>query len=71
VHDAKDDNIYMQAALINMQWPEMPVAFGVIRAVDSLVYDEAMEEQIAEVQATRKITCMDELLHSGNTWEVK
>lgn len=71
VHNAKDDNIYMQAALIDMKYPEMPVAFGVIRAVEAPTYDWAMQAQIEEVQATRKITCMDELLHSGNTWEVK
>jgi 2-oxoglutarate ferredoxin oxidoreductase subunit beta len=29
-----------------------------------------MVAQIKEVQKTRKITCVDELLHSGNTWEV-
>jgi 2-oxoglutarate ferredoxin oxidoreductase subunit beta len=71
VHDAKDPNFYLQSALIEMQWPAMPVAFGVIRAVGSLVYDQAMEGQIEEVQKSRKMTCMDELMRSGNTWEVK
>jgi 2-oxoglutarate ferredoxin oxidoreductase subunit beta len=70
VHDAKDEDLYMQAALINMKLPDFPVAFGVIRAFDSMTYDHAMEAQIAEVQETRKITCVDELLQSGNTWEV-
>jgi 2-oxoglutarate ferredoxin oxidoreductase subunit beta len=53
-----------------MQLPEMPVAFGVIRAVEAMPYDEAMEKQIAEVKKTSKIKCMDDLLRSGNTWEV-
>ncbi|MCF8363806.1 MAG: 2-oxoacid:ferredoxin oxidoreductase subunit beta [Prolixibacteraceae bacterium] len=70
VHDAKEESLYMHAALINMQMPEMPVAFGVIRAVEAIPYDVAMEGQIAEVQKTRKIKCMDDLLRSGNTWEV-
>ncbi|MDA3816385.1 MAG: 2-oxoacid:ferredoxin oxidoreductase subunit beta [Prolixibacteraceae bacterium] len=70
VHDAKEESLYMHAALINMQMPEMPVAFGVIRAVEATPYDVAMEEQIAEVQKTRKIKCVDDLLRSGNTWEV-
>ncbi len=70
VHDAKEEDIYMHSALINMKLPDLPVAFGVIRAFDTLTYDYAMEAQIEEVQKTRKITCMDDLLHSGNTWEV-
>jgi 2-oxoglutarate/2-oxoacid ferredoxin oxidoreductase subunit beta len=70
IHDAEDPDIYMHAALINMALPDMPVAFGVIRSVKAPVYDQAMEAQIKEVQAKRKITCVDELLRSGNTWEV-
>lgn len=70
VHDAMDEDIYLHSALINMKWPNMPVAFGVIRAYNALTYDYAMEAQIADVQENRKITCMDDLLKSGNTWEV-
>jgi 2-oxoglutarate/2-oxoacid ferredoxin oxidoreductase subunit beta len=70
VHDAQDPDIYMHASLINMAYPEMPVAFGVIRDVRAPVYDQAMQAQIEEVQSKRKITCVDELLRSGNTWEV-
>jgi 2-oxoglutarate ferredoxin oxidoreductase subunit beta len=70
VHDAEDPDLYMHTALVNMAWPEMPVAFGVIRSVKAPVYDQAMEEQIKGIQAKRKITCVDDLLHSGNTWEV-
>jgi len=70
VHDAKNPEIFMHSALINMQWPELPVAFGVIRAVEGLVYDQVMQEQIEEIGKKRKITCVDELLQSGNVWEV-
>jgi 2-oxoglutarate/2-oxoacid ferredoxin oxidoreductase subunit beta len=70
-HDAKEKTTYIHSMLIDMELPELPVAFGVIRAVDALVYDQEMEKQIEEVQQKRKITSMDELLMSGNTWEVK
>lgn len=70
VHDAREESLYMHAALINMKLPEMPVAFGVIRAVEMPTYDQEMERQIAEVKETAKIKCMDDLLKSGNTWEV-
>mgnify|MGYP000336123732 CR=1 FL=1 len=71
VHDAKEVNPTIQMALINMQLPDFPVAFGVIRSVEAPVYDVEMEAQIKELQKDRKITCMDELLNSGNTWEVE
>jgi 2-oxoglutarate ferredoxin oxidoreductase subunit beta len=58
-------------ALINMQYPDFPVAFGVIRKVAAPVYDIEMVAQINQVQQTRKIKCVDDLLNSGNTWEVK
>ncbi|HOO83682.1 MAG TPA: 2-oxoacid:ferredoxin oxidoreductase subunit beta [Prolixibacteraceae bacterium] len=71
VHNAKDNDLYLHSALINMTLPDFPVAFGVIRAVDALTYDYAMEAQIEEVQQTSKIKCCDDLFRSGNTWEVK
>ena len=71
VHDAKEQDPTIHMALINMQLPDFPVAFGVIRAVEAPAYDQEMVDQIAAVQQNRKITCMDELLNSGNTWEVK
>ena len=70
VHDAKEKDPTMHMALINMQLPDFPVAFGVIRSVDAPVYDQEMVSQIEAVQSTRNITCVDELLNSGNTWEV-
>ncbi len=70
VHDAEEEDPTLHMALINMQLPDFPVALGVIRSVPGLVYDVEMEAQIKDVQKTRKITCVDELLNSGNTWEV-
>ena len=70
VHDSNDVDPTLHMALINMQLPDLPVAFGVIRSVPSLVYDVEMEAQIKQVQQKRKITCVDELLNSGNIWKV-
>jgi len=70
VHDAHDADPYLHLSLINMALPDFPVAFGVIRSVAAPVYDVEMERQIEEVQQTRKVKSMDELLNSGNTWEI-
>ncbi len=71
VHDAHEKDPSLHLALINMRYPEFPVALGVIRAVSEHTYDERIEAQIEEVKAHAKIKNVDELLHSGNTWEVQ
>jgi 2-oxoglutarate ferredoxin oxidoreductase subunit beta len=70
VHDAQEPDPSLHLSLINMSLPEFPVAFGVIRSVPMPVYDIEMEAQIKEIRQKSKITCVDELLNSGNTWEV-
>jgi 2-oxoglutarate ferredoxin oxidoreductase subunit beta len=70
VHDAKESNPGIQYMLANMRYPQYPVALGVIRNVEYPTYDEAVETQIAQVKATSKIKCMDDLLNSGSVWNV-
>ena len=71
IHDATEPDPSIHLSLINMQLPDFPVVLGVIRSVDAPVYDVEMEAQIETVQQNRKITCVDELLSSGSTWEVR
>ncbi|HOF56437.1 MAG: 2-oxoacid:ferredoxin oxidoreductase subunit beta [Prolixibacteraceae bacterium] len=71
VHDASDPDPSIHLALIRMHLPEFPVALGVIRKVAAPTYDREMKEQILRIQENRKIKNMDDLLRSGNTWEVK
>ncbi len=71
VHDETEQDPTLHMALINMQLPEFPVALGVIRKVEAPVYDAEMVAQIKQVQQTAKVKCVDDLLKSGNTWEVK
>lgn len=71
IHDAHNPNPSLHWALVNMEAPEFPVALGVVRDVEAHTYDQALEEQIEEVKKVSKIRCMDDLLNSGDTWEVK
>ncbi len=57
--------------LAAMRAPAYPVALGIIRSVDEPTYDERLVKQVEEVQTTRVITCVDELLNSEETWEVE
>ena len=70
VHDENELDPTLHMALINMSLPNFPVAFGVIRNVQAPVYDVELDAQIKAVQQKRKISCVDELLNSGNTWQV-
>ena len=71
IHDAFADNIGLQTALADMKGPEYPVALGVIRDVKDVTYDAGVRDQVKEVMMKSKIHSVDELLHSGSTWEVK
>ncbi|MCD6598582.1 MAG: 2-oxoacid:ferredoxin oxidoreductase subunit beta [Bacteroidales bacterium] len=70
VHVSNENNPGIHTMLANMRWPNYPVALGVIRNVSAPTYDQAMENQINKVKESSKIKNMDDLLKSGNTWEV-
>jgi 2-oxoglutarate ferredoxin oxidoreductase subunit beta len=71
VHDANCKDVGIQNLLVNMKYPDFPVALGVIRNVNESTYDDNVRDQLKEVEAKSKIKCMDDLLHSGATWVVK
>jgi len=72
VHDAKCADTTLHSMLAAMKYPEYPVAVGVIRdADDENVYDVKVAEQVEQVKANAKIKCVDDLLRSGQTWEIK
>jgi 2-oxoglutarate ferredoxin oxidoreductase subunit beta len=70
-HDAYEANPGVHMMLANMAYPEFPVALGVIRNVKDSTYDDNVRDQVLEVMKTAKIKSVDDLLHSGETWEVK
>ncbi len=69
-HDAKEESTTLHFMLAAMKYPEYPVAVGVIRSVDEPVYDQEVAKQVEAVKGTAKVTCMEELLHSGETWTI-
>lgn len=70
VHNAEELNPGMHLMLANMQYPEHPVAFGVIRSVDAPTYDGSVAKQVKEVKLKSAIKSVDDLLNSGTTWKV-
>lgn len=70
-HDAHTDNVGIHMMLADMKYPDFPVALGIIRDVKDVTYDAGVRDQVNDVTAKSKIHCVDDLLHSGSTWEVK
>lgn len=70
VHDAHCEDSTLQLKLAMMQGPDMPIALGVIRDVETETYDQAMENQIAEVKEKSKIKCFDDLVASCEQWDM-
>jgi 2-oxoglutarate ferredoxin oxidoreductase subunit beta len=71
VHNNKDVDDTNHYRLVRMGLPEFPVAMGVIRAIDTDVYESQMFDQVQNARKTSKIKSMDDLLHSGNVFESK
>ncbi|MBQ0078059.1 MAG: 2-oxoacid:ferredoxin oxidoreductase subunit beta [Bacteroidales bacterium] len=71
VHDPHADNIGLHMALADMKGPDYPVALGVIRDVRDVTYDDGVRDQVKDVMKKSQIHCVDDLLRSGSTWEVK
>jgi len=71
IHDAEEENPGLHSMLIDMKYPELPIALGVIRAVKDKTYDDNVRDQVIDVKEHAQIHNMDELLRSGSTWEVK
>lgn len=71
IHDAECEDNTMHLKLANMDYPEYPVALGVIRKVKAFTYDQAVEFQIEEVQKSSKIKSFLDLAKDGDVWEVK
>ena len=65
--DTEDTGIHMMLARMS---GDLPVAIGVIRNVKKTSYTQLYEDQMEEQMANGKYKCVDDLLNSGDTWEI-
>ncbi len=70
VHDQYSQDPGIHLMLAKMQPPHYPMAMGVIRSAMFPTYDDLMEEQITFSKANSPIKNVDDLLNSGDTWEM-
>ena len=69
VHNTRDADESYHYRLVRMGLPEYPVAMGVIRAVDSTVFEAELFNQVEHAMSHTKIRNVDDLLRSGNVFE--
>ncbi len=69
VHDAHepDPTLHNMLAMMN---GEMPIALGIIREVEDITYDQAVEQQIEDVRAKKSYRSFNDLIETESYWEV-
>ena len=71
VHDAHTPTNFLHQQLAMMDGKEPPLALGVIRDVDSPVYNEEIEAQISEVRSRKNFGSLRDMVLASETWTVE
>jgi len=70
VHNPQDEDPGIHNMLARMTPPEYPIAMGVIRAIKQDTYNDLLMASIENEKQISPLKCVDDLLNSGNTWEI-
>jgi 2-oxoglutarate ferredoxin oxidoreductase subunit beta len=70
IHDQYQQDPGMHLMISKMATPNYPVAMGVIRSAMYPTYDDMVVDQITYAKENSPIKCVDDLLNSGDTWEL-
>ena len=71
VHDMECQDNTLHYMLARMSLPDFPVAMGVIRSAAGPVYESLLYDQISTLKKESNLKTMNDLLCSGNVFEVK
>lgn len=70
IHDEKDAPQHYSYFLSQMNAPELPVPFGVFRAVSRPTYDGMMQDQVNSAIQARGAGELQKLIYGNATWKV-
>ena len=70
VHNPYEVDPGVHTMLCDMKSPDYPTALGVIRSVEAETMDEAVWNSIEHEKATSPFKSVDDLISSGNVWEI-
>ncbi len=71
VHDMTTPNPSIHYMLAKMTIPTHPLAIGVIRCVEDATYETKLQEQVDDAVAKTNVKTVDQLLHSGQVFDIK
>ena len=71
VHREGRENASYAYMLSRMEYPAMPLPFGVLRAIDRPSYNEMLFEQIETAAEQKGPGDLNGLFNSGDTWRVE
>lgn len=71
VHDAHCKSNFLHQQLAMMDGHELPLAVGVIRDVESPVYNEEVDAQVAQVRAKKGFNSLRDMILAGDHWTVE
>ncbi len=69
-HDESYETTAYAYALATLKRPDFPLPVGVIREVQKPCYETMLQNQVDEAIEQRGAGSLEDLLHSGDTWEV-
>ena len=70
IHSEKDPSPNYAYLLTQMEYPEMPVPFGVFRCIEKPTYDEMMADQVNAVIEKKGKGNLKDILYTEDTWTV-
>lgn len=70
VHDPTTEDAGIHMMLASMAPPEFPAALGVIRSVKSETLEDSIWNSVEHEKEVSPYKNVDDLLNSGNTWEI-
>jgi len=70
IHNAYDPDDTTHYQLVRMSLPDFPVAMGVIRSVQTPSYEQLLYQQVDTAREKSSYKNMDELMRSGNVFEI-
>ncbi|MBI4394853.1 MAG: 2-oxoacid:ferredoxin oxidoreductase subunit beta, partial [Candidatus Omnitrophica bacterium] len=71
IHNESDPDPMYAYLLTQMEYPEMPVPFGIFREISKPTYDEMLNMQVEEAIKKRGKGDLKELIYGRDTWTVK
>ncbi|MCB9881518.1 MAG: 2-oxoacid:ferredoxin oxidoreductase subunit beta [Planctomycetes bacterium] len=71
VWDETDPHCVLPQLMAHVKDPRIPVPIGVFRSVEIDTFDEEMHRQVQSVKEKKGEGSLEDLIHSGVTWEVK